>query len=209
MQRSTRARPQPVSWNASRRLLFGAMAAPLRRWPRRRRKLRRTLTSNSQSGTAGRRRTGHRFELRTGATRRIWHGMTDTKNPGDTLTVAPTKTLTLKRPANTPDTVRQSFSHGRTKTVVVETVKRRPSAPVQAAPAAPPPAAQPPPVAAPPVSARPSPAPAVRPATPPSPAAPQVAHEPAAATPRAEAPAVEPARAEAPKAEATRAGGTR
>ena len=46
--------------------------------------------------------------------------MTDTKNPGDTLTVTPTKTLTLKRPSSAPDTVRQSFSHGRSKTVVVE-----------------------------------------------------------------------------------------
>src|SRR3954447_3745787 len=178
MQRSTRARPQPVSWNASRRLLFGAMAAPLRRWPRRRRKLRRTLTSNSQSGTAGRRRTGHRFELRTGATRRIWHGMTDTKNPGDTLTVAPTKTLTLKRPANAPDTVRQSFSHGRTKTVVVETVKRRPPT----APSAPPAPPAPPPR---PAAAQPAPKPA------PAPPAPAPAPPPMRAAP-APAPAVAP-----------------
>ncbi|MDT3380445.1 translation initiation factor IF-2 associated domain-containing protein, partial [Labrys neptuniae] len=84
--------------------------------------------------------------------------MTDTKNPGDTLTVPPTKTLTLKRPSSAPDTVRQSFSHGRSKTVVVETVKRRPSGPVTP-PAAPPPAAPPPrqaaPVAQPPRPAAP------------------------------------------------------
>jgi translation initiation factor IF-2 len=52
--------------------------------------------------------------------------MTDTKNPGEkTLSVAPTKTLTLKRPGVEQGMVRQSFSHGRTKAVVVEKVKRR------------------------------------------------------------------------------------
>jgi translation initiation factor IF-2 len=51
--------------------------------------------------------------------------MAESKNSGDTtLTVAPTKTLSLKRPVEA-GTVRQSFSHGRTKTVVVEKVKRR------------------------------------------------------------------------------------
>ncbi|PTM40404.1 translation initiation factor IF-2 [Bosea sp. 124] len=50
--------------------------------------------------------------------------MSDTKTPGDkTLTVSPPKTLTLKRPVE-QSTVRQSFSHGRSKQVVVE-VKRR------------------------------------------------------------------------------------
>jgi translation initiation factor IF-2 len=49
--------------------------------------------------------------------------MTDTKNPGEKpLSVG--KTLTLKRPSE-QGTVRQSFSHGRSKTVVVEKVKRR------------------------------------------------------------------------------------
>lgn len=49
--------------------------------------------------------------------------MTDTKTPGDkTLSVNPPKTLSLKRPEQS--VVRQSFSHGRTKQVVVE-VKRR------------------------------------------------------------------------------------
>ena len=51
--------------------------------------------------------------------------MNDTKNSGEkTLTVAPAKTLTLKRPVDA-GVVRQSFSHGRTKAVVVEKVKRR------------------------------------------------------------------------------------
>jgi translation initiation factor IF-2 len=50
--------------------------------------------------------------------------MTDTKNPGEkTLHVSP-KTLSLKRSVE-QNTVRQSFSHGRSKAVVVETVKRR------------------------------------------------------------------------------------
>ncbi|MFT4099051.1 MAG: translation initiation factor IF-2 associated domain-containing protein, partial [Rhodoblastus sp.] len=78
--------------------------------------------------------------------------MTETKTPGDkTLSVGPSKTLTLKRPVE-QGTVRQSFSHGRSKAVVVEKVKRRTLGPHEtkaapaAAPAAPAPAA---PVAAP------------------------------------------------------------
>ncbi len=52
--------------------------------------------------------------------------MTDKQNPGEkTLSVAPTKTLTLKRSGVEQGMVRQSFSHGRTKAVVVEKVKRR------------------------------------------------------------------------------------
>ncbi|RAI43705.1 translation initiation factor IF-2 [Rhodoplanes roseus] len=52
--------------------------------------------------------------------------MTDTKNPGEkTLSVAQPKTLTLKRSGVEQGVVRQSFSHGRTKAVVVEKVKRR------------------------------------------------------------------------------------
>jgi translation initiation factor IF-2 len=51
--------------------------------------------------------------------------MTETKNPSEkTLSVTPTKTLTLKRGVE-QGVVRQSFSHGRTKPVVVEKVKRR------------------------------------------------------------------------------------
>ncbi|HMN51546.1 MAG TPA: translation initiation factor IF-2 [Xanthobacteraceae bacterium] len=50
--------------------------------------------------------------------------MTDTKDPGEKKPRTPAKpTLSLKR--SEAGTVRQSFSHGRTKTVVVETVKRR------------------------------------------------------------------------------------
>jgi translation initiation factor IF-2 len=66
---------------------------------------------------------------------------TETKNPSEkTLKVAPSKTLTLKRGVE-QGVVRQSFSHGRTKPVVVEKVKRRMIGPgeakVEAPPAAP------------------------------------------------------------------------
>jgi len=59
--------------------------------------------------------------------------MSDTKNPGDkTLQVSSPKTLTLKRRGE-QGTVRQSFSHGRTKQVVVEKVKRRSVSPGETA----------------------------------------------------------------------------
>jgi translation initiation factor IF-2 len=72
---------------------------------------------------------------------------TDTKTPGDkTLSVTPTKTLTLK-PRSETGVVRQSFSHGRSKAVVVEKVRTRRPGPGEAkapepapTPAAPPPA---------------------------------------------------------------------
>ena len=52
--------------------------------------------------------------------------MSDTKSGDDkTLSVNTKKTLTLKRPGIEQGTVRQSFSHGRTKSVVVETKKRK------------------------------------------------------------------------------------
>jgi translation initiation factor IF-2 len=74
------------------------------------------------------------------------------------------KTLSLKRPVE-QNTVRQSFSHGRSKAVVVETVKRRkPWGPLvrEAAPAAPAPRAAPTPRAP-----RPPPSPPLRPGWPP------------------------------------------
>jgi translation initiation factor IF-2 len=87
--------------------------------------------------------------------------MTDTnKNPGEKLTVAPSKPLSLKRSVE-QGVVRQSFSHGRSKAVVVEKVKRRVGpgeGKVEAAPA-------PAPASAPPPSA---PAPTVRRSAPPS-----------------------------------------
>jgi translation initiation factor IF-2 len=80
--------------------------------------------------------------------------MNDANNSGDKPA---NKTLSLKRPPE-QGTVRQSFSHGRSKTVVVEHVKRRAhgdapkgAAPAAApAPAAPPSAPPPAPAAAPP-----------------------------------------------------------
>jgi translation initiation factor IF-2 len=81
--------------------------------------------------------------------------MSETENPGDkTLTVAPSKTLHLKQRPTEQGMVRQSFSHGRSKAVVVERVKRRAPGHAEAkaqapvtAPAAPAPAAPPPPKA--------------------------------------------------------------
>jgi translation initiation factor IF-2 len=56
--------------------------------------------------------------------------MSDTKSGDDkTLSVNTKKTLTLKRPGMEQGTVRQNFSHGRTKSVVVETKKRKFSMP--------------------------------------------------------------------------------
>ena len=84
--------------------------------------------------------------------------MVDTKNPGDkTLSVSPSKTLTLK-PRVEQGTVRQSFSHGRTKQVVVEKRGKRriggdgPADAPAAAAAAPEPSVAPKPVAPPPPS---------------------------------------------------------
>ncbi len=67
--------------------------------------------------------------------------MAETKNPGEkTLSVSPSKTLTLKRGVE-QGVVRQSFSHGRSKAVVVEKVKRRVITGETKAPEAPPAAA--------------------------------------------------------------------
>src|SRR3954454_21373391 len=68
--------------------------------------------------------------------------MVETKSPGDKTLSVPTKTLTLKPRVET-GTVRQSFSHGRTKQVVVEKRGKRRSggnAPASDAPQAPEPA---------------------------------------------------------------------
>src|SRR4249920_2002857 len=50
--------------------------------------------------------------------------MSETKNPGEKKLSVSGKTLTLK-PRTESGVVRQSFSHGRSKQVVVEKVKRR------------------------------------------------------------------------------------
>jgi translation initiation factor IF-2 len=65
-----------------------------------------------------------------------------TKNAGEKLSVTSTKTLTLKRGGVEQGVVRQSFSHGRSKAVVVEKVKRRIAGPGEAKPEAVAPAAR-------------------------------------------------------------------
>src|SRR5580704_575085 len=84
--------------------------------------------------------------------------MSETGNSDKTATAAPPKaTLHLKRPVE-QGTVRQSFSHGRSKAVVVEKVKRRILTPGETAA----------------LGARPAPTPAA-PAAAPAPAAPSPA----------------------------------
>src|SRR5438270_9622054 len=92
---------------------------------------------------------------------------TDTKSPGEKLSVTSKTTLTLK-PRGETGVVRQSFSHGRSKAVVVEKVRKRTLG--EAKPAEPTPVA---PVSTPRrvgVVARGAPAPAPAPAAPPAPA---------------------------------------
>ena len=88
--------------------------------------------------------------------------MVDTKTPGDKTLSVPTKTLTLKPRVET-GTVRQSFSHGRTKQVVVEKRGKRRiggDAPATETHAPEPVAAKPAPAAAKAPGARPAAAPA-------------------------------------------------
>src|SRR3979490_3306446 len=88
--------------------------------------------------------------------------MVDTKTPGDKTLSVPTTTLTLKPRVET-GTVRQSFSHGRTKQVVVEKRGKRRvggDAPATETPHAPEPAT---------AKAAPAKAPLARPATPSAP----------------------------------------
>jgi translation initiation factor IF-2 len=99
--------------------------------------------------------------------------MPDTKTPdGKTLSVGGKSTLSLK-PRTETGTVRQSFSHGRSKQVVVEVKKRRiggadgrPEPAAAPAPVAPPPPAPKRP-AAPAKSAAPAAAPGTAPPAPP------------------------------------------
>ncbi|MEJ5020782.1 translation initiation factor IF-2 [Ochrobactrum vermis] len=128
--------------------------------------------------------------------------MSDKTNDDKTLSVNTKKTLTMKRPGVEQSTVRQNFSHGRTKAVVVETKKRkfsRPDEKPEVEAAAPKPVAAPAP-ATPAAVAPQAPAPAATPApvATPAPAA------PAAAAPQAPAPAATPA-PQQPKAPAAAA----
>jgi translation initiation factor IF-2 len=98
---------------------------------------------------------------------------TETKSPGGdkTLSVSSTKTLTLK-PRSETSVVRQSFSHGRQKTVVLEKVKRRTVGPgkTEAKAAEPAPATERGLAARRPVARGATPAPAATPAAPATPA---------------------------------------
>ena len=77
----------------------------------------------------------------------------------DDKTLGVKKTLTLKPSGVTQGTVRQDMGRGRTKAVVVETVKRRPTRPLDEKPITPIAAPAPRPVeAAAPVAPRPQPA---------------------------------------------------
>src|SRR3954447_19970925 len=93
---------------------------------------------------------------------------TDTKAPSEKTLHLATPKLSLKRPSE-QNTVRQSFSHGRTKSVVVETKKRRvgpavgKDAPNAAAAAAAPVRRAPPAAAAPPAQPQAATAPSARP----------------------------------------------
>src|SRR5689334_23073455 len=92
--------------------------------------------------------------------------MSETKNPGEKKLSVSGKTLTLK-PRTETGVVRQSFSHGRSKQVVVEVKKRR-AGPGDGKPETP---------AAAPVVKRPAPGPAT-PAKAAAPAAPPAAAPP-------------------------------
>ncbi len=85
--------------------------------------------------------------------------MTDNK---DDKTIGVKKTLTLKPSGMSQGTVRQDMGRGRTKSVVVETVKRRPTRPLDEKPITPiaAPAARAPEAPAPQAQAQPRPAPA-------------------------------------------------
>ncbi len=130
--------------------------------------------------------------------------MSEPNNVGEkTLTVSPKTTLSLKRPVE-QGTVRQSFSHGRTKQVVVEKVKRRVLGPGEAPAreAAPAPAAS--------TSLRPAAATSAAPTSAatqaPRPAMPAAPHRPQPAVAKAPVPAAVPTAppkpAEAPAAAA-------
>ena len=92
--------------------------------------------------------------------------MAENSNPGEKKLSVSSKTLTLKRSAET-GVVRQSFSHGRTKSVVVEKVKRRvigaAPEPKAEAPAAPAPEAKSAPRPGAKTAAAPQPAPSTKP----------------------------------------------
>jgi translation initiation factor IF-2 len=130
-------------------------------------------------------------------------GMNDTNDHGEkTLSVERKKTFSLRRPSVEQGTVRQSFSHGRTKAVVVEKKKRRIALPgepghvpgqTEEPSAAPEPRAEAPRPVERPAPAAPTPAAVVKPVVAAKPAV-------AAAAPARPVPAATPARPAAPTA---------
>src|SRR6476660_3277022 len=104
-------------WRAPRALtIFGPARSRVRRaWASA-----TPATRPKRAGEAGTRRN-------TARNARIGIGMAETteKTGEKKLSVTPSKTLTLKGRGVEQGVVRQSFSHGRTKAVVVEKVKSR------------------------------------------------------------------------------------
>ncbi|MDR7028044.1 translation initiation factor IF-2 [Rhizobium rosettiformans] len=104
--------------------------------------------------------------------------MTDNK---DDKTIGVKKTLTLKPSGMSQGTVRQDMGRGRTKSVVVETVKRRPTRPLDEKPITP--------IAAPAARAPEAPAPQAQRPAPAQPSAPAArVHQPAPQPPRPQPP---------------------
>src|SRR5262249_45143 len=105
------------SWRAPRALtIFGPARSRVR-----------LVSADVTSATRLRRRATLEHDGNTARDPRIGIGMAETteKTGEKKLSVSPSKTLTLKGRGVEQGVGRQSFSHGRTKAVVVETVKRR------------------------------------------------------------------------------------
>src|SRR5215510_8549969 len=87
----------------------------------------RLVSADVTSATRPRRRAKQEHEETRRETRELGLGMAETteKTGEKKLSVSPSKTLTLKGRGVEQGVVRQSFSHGRTKAVVVEKVKSR------------------------------------------------------------------------------------
>src|SRR5499427_7700084 len=90
-------------------------------------RIRVRLVSDVTSATRPRRRATQEHDGNTARDPRIGIGMAETteKTGEKKLSVSPSKTLNLKGRGVEQGVVRQSFSHGRTKAVVVEKVKSR------------------------------------------------------------------------------------
>src|SRR5690349_19387716 len=110
----------------------------------------RLVSADVTSVTRPRRRATQEHDETRQETPRIGIGMAETteKTGEKKLSVSPSKTLTLKGRGVEQGVVRQSFSHGRTKAVVVEKVKSRVPTRAKAETAAPPAAAKRPTAAA-------------------------------------------------------------